>query len=113
MNRRSYRLDPPGSSAPFVIRREQLLLLTRPYLEPRTATERSLAEIWSAALSVDRVGVEDRYLDLGGDSLMAAIIFTQIEAKLGVSFEMSILDSAPTIAQLASRIDALQTHRGP
>ncbi len=95
------------ASAPLVIRREQLPLLTRPYIEPRTDTERSLAEIWNAALNLDRVGVEDRYLDLGGDSLMAAVIFSRIEAKLGVRLPMMTLDSAPTIADLATKIDAL------
>jgi len=66
-----------------------------------------LAKIWTEAMGMDRVGVEDRYLDLGGDSLMAAVIFTQIEEKLGVRLPMATLDSAPTIADLASRIDAL------
>ena len=89
-----------------MIRREQLPLLTRPYVEPRTEIERTLAEIWRAALSLDRVGVEDRYLDLGGDSLMAAVIFSQIETRFGIRLAMSLLDSAPTIAQLATRIDA-------
>jgi hypothetical protein len=46
----------------FLVRREQLALLTTSYVDPRPPTERSLAEIWSAALSLDRVGVEDRYL---------------------------------------------------
>ena len=82
-----------GSDPPLVIRREQLPLLTRPYLAPRTPTERRLAEIWGAALSVDKIGIDDRYLDLGGDSLMAAVIFSEIEAKLGVRLTMSILDS--------------------
>lgn len=96
-----------GPDEPLVIRREQLPLLTRPYVEPRTPTERSLAEIWRSVLSLDRVGIEDRYLDLGGDSLMAAVIFSQIEANLGVRLPMVTLDSAPTIAELAPRIDAL------
>ena len=100
-------MDPLGSAAPFLIRREQLVLLTSPYVEPRTPTERSLAQIWSAALSLDRVGVNDRYLDLGGDSLTAALIFAEIEAKLDVRLPMVILDSAPTIAQLAQKIDPL------
>jgi acyl carrier protein len=102
-------LDQLGSGVPILIRREQLVLLTTPYVEPRTPTERSLAEIWCAFLSLDRVGVEDRYLDLGGDSLTAAFIFAQIEEKFEVRLAMAILESAPTIAQLAPRIDSLLT----
>ncbi|HXP77642.1 MAG TPA: phosphopantetheine-binding protein [Stellaceae bacterium] len=104
-------MNPPRSDGSFLIRREQLPLLTRPYVAPRTPTERSLAEIWGAVLSLDRVGIEDRYIDLGGDSLMAAVIFSQIEAKLGVRIAMVILDSAPTIADLAARIEKLQALR--
>jgi acyl carrier protein len=106
-----HHLDRSGSDSPLVIRREQLPLLTRPYLAPRTPTEQCLAEIWSTALSLDRVGVEDRYLDLGGDSLMAAVIFSQIETRLGVSLAMVILDSTPTITQLALKIDSLSAQR--
>jgi len=96
-----------GSDNSLVIRRDQLPLLTRPYAAPRTPTERALVDIWRVVLSLDRVGIEDRYLDLGGDSLMAAAIFSQVETKLGIRVPMVILDSAPTIAQLASRIDEL------
>ena len=94
-----------------MLRREHFPLLRRPYVAPRTPTERSLAEIWADAMSIDRVGIEDRYLDLGGDSLMAAVIFSEIEERLGVRLAMATLDSAPTIADLASRIDALPDHR--
>ena len=106
-------MDPVASGTPFVIRREQLVLLTAPYVEPRTPTERALTEIWSAALSLDRVGIEDRYLDLGGDSLMAAVIFAEIETKLDVRLPMVILDNAPTIAQLAQEVDALLPPKRP
>lgn len=104
-------MEPLEPSTPFVIRREQLPLLTRPYRAPGTATEQRLAQIWSVALSVDQVGVDDRYVDLGGDSLIAAMIFSRIEKDLGVHLPMVTLDSAPTIADLAPRIDELLANR--
>lgn len=99
----------PGT--PFVIRRDQLPLLTRPYRAPETPTEKRLAEIWSAALSIDRIGIDDRYVDLGGDSLIAAVIFSRIESELGARLPMVTLDTAQTIAALAARIDTLPTGR--
>jgi len=102
---------PLDLSAPFVIRREQLPLLTSRYIDPRTETERVLAEIWREALNLDRVGIEDRYLDLGVDSLMAAVIFSRIESKLGIRLPMVTIDSAPTIAELAARIDVVPKRR--
>jgi acyl carrier protein len=89
-----------------LVRREQLPL-PRPYLAPRTPTEQQLAEIWRTALSMDRVGVEDRYHDLGGDSFLATAIFRMMEETFRVVIPMSILANAPTIAELASKIDSL------
>jgi len=94
------------AEASVVLRREQLVLLTRPYVAPRTPTEMQLAGIWAAALCVDRIGMDDGYLELGGDSLTAAMIFNQIEANMGVRLPMVTLDVARTVAQLALKIDA-------
>jgi acyl carrier protein len=88
------------------VRRDQLPL-ARAYAEPRTALEQSLAEIWRQTLALDRVGVEDDYDELGGDSVSAAIIFTQIESRFGVTLPISTLVDAPTIAQLAAVIAPL------
>jgi acyl carrier protein len=89
-----------------LVRREQLPL-PRPYVAPRTLTEQRLAEIWRSALSMDRVGMEDGYFDLGGDSFLAATIFRMIEERFRVVLPMAILVDAPTIAALAPKIDGL------
>jgi acyl carrier protein len=104
-------MEPLTPGTPFVIRREQLPLLTRTYRAPRTPSEKRLAEIWRSALSLDQVGIDDRYVDLGGDSLIAAVIFSRIESELGAHLPMVTLDSAPTIADLAARIDVVLPER--
>ena len=38
---------------------------------PRTTTERLLARIWADVLPVERVGVDDNFFDLGGDSILS------------------------------------------
>jgi acyl carrier protein len=98
--------SPTGLPDQSLVRREQLPL-PRPYVAPRTRTEEQLAEIWRSALSMDRVGVEDRYSDLGGDSFLATAIFSMIEQEFRISFPMAILAEGPTIAQLAPKIDLL------
>jgi acyl carrier protein len=85
----------------------QQLPLPRPYIAPQTATEEKLAEIWRTALSMDCVGVEDSYHDLGGDSFIAAILFAMIEAEFGITVPMATLVDAPTIATLAMHMDRL------
>jgi amino acid adenylation domain-containing protein len=39
------------------------------YVPPGTATERALAEAWEEVLGVERVGIDDNYFALGGDSI--------------------------------------------
>ena len=94
---------PAGSTVVF---RTQLPL-PHPYLAPRTATEQRLAEIWSASLNMDRVGVNDDYFDLGGDSFMATVIFSMIESTFGIAIPIGTLVDASTIAKLAEKIDAV------
>ena len=96
--------DPPLGQ--HLVLREQLPL-SKTYVAPRTPTEQRLAEIWRTVLSMDFVGVEDDYFDLGGDSLLAAAIFGRIGHTFQIAIPMATLIEAPSIAQLASRIDAL------
>ena len=87
--------------------REQLPL-PGPYVAPRSATERDLAGIWREAFGMDRVGVEDDFNDLGGDSLIATIMFAMIRESFGLAVPMAALAASPTIARLAVRIDDLK-----
>jgi len=93
------------NSATIVLRRQIPLLGA--YVAPRTTTERRLAGIWRDALGMDQVGIADPYEDLGGDSLLAAGIFAEIEKTFAIEIPMATLVEAPTIEQLAPRIDAL------
>ena len=69
------------------------------YVAPRNPREETLAEVWREYLALDKVGVEDDFFELGGDSLLA----TQILARLrkDASFEMGLRDflDQPTIAR--------------
>jgi acyl carrier protein len=96
--------DDPGPD-PTLVRREQLPL-PRPYVAPRTPTERKLNAIWCEVLTMDRIGIEDAYTDLGGDSFLASLIFTLIQDQFAISLPMSILVTSPTIAELAAKLDA-------
>lgn len=90
----------------MLIRREQLPLPV-PYAAPRTPAERKLAEIWRKALNMDRVGINDDYNDLGGDSFLAAVIFAEITEAFSILMPMASLIHAPTIALLAPKVDKL------
>jgi acyl carrier protein len=68
---------------------------------PRTPVEEFLAEIWREVLRIPSVGINQRFLDVGGDSLLAARIVARVCQQLDV--DLSLLDflDAPTIADQA------------
>jgi acyl carrier protein len=94
-----------GNDNPL-IERDQFPL-PHAYVAPRSPSEARLAEIWRAALTMDRVGMLDDYNDLGGDSLAATIIFAEIEAAFGVALPIATLVGASTVEALAQHLDLL------
>jgi len=75
------------------------------YVEPRTGVERVLAEIWAEVLEVERVGVEDNWFDLGGDSMLATRIAARVQDRLGLELTLPVLFQYPTIAGVAAALE--------
>lgn len=71
------------------------------FVEARTNNELRISLIWSEVLNIDRVGCEDDYFDLGGDSLQATEIFLELERWFGIRLAMSEILEHPTVAKLA------------
>ncbi|WP_155762886.1 non-ribosomal peptide synthetase, partial [Mycobacterium colombiense] len=74
------------------------------YRAPETPTEEILAGIYAEILDVDRVGVDDSFFDLGGDSISAMRLIAAINASLDAGLAVRVVFEAPTVAQLAPRI---------
>jgi amino acid adenylation domain-containing protein len=78
---------------------------TRPELDadfvaPRTPIEEKLAGVWAEVIGLDRVGVLDSFLELGGDSLLAARIVARVLDVLDVEVPASVLLASPTVAAM-------------
>ncbi|HYH79590.1 MAG TPA: amino acid adenylation domain-containing protein, partial [Longimicrobium sp.] len=83
------------------------------HVEPRTPVEAALAEIWAQVLRRDRVGVTDDFFALGGHSLLATRAVTRISQALSVQLSVAALFDAPTIAQLAVKVEAARAVEQP
>jgi amino acid adenylation domain-containing protein len=73
------------------------------YSPPRSHVEQVLASVWSYALGVERVGLDDDYFALGGDSLRSVQI-TALAEKRHVRFSVVMLHRHPTVRTLAAHI---------
>ena len=69
--------------------------------DPRDDVERRLAAIWSAKMNVRSVGVNDDFLELGGDSLSVLSIIAAIETEFGRPLDVYEFMSAASVRQLA------------
>ena len=74
-----------------------------------TETERELVELWQAVLGAEGIGIEDDYFALGGTSLMAARIFTEVSRRFGQRLPLTAILESPTVRSLAARIERART----
>ena len=77
------------------------------FVPPRSSLEAALAEIWCSVLGLDRVGVHDKFFDLGGHSLMATRVTSRIRDDLRVEVSLRTFFEEPTVAKLAEAIALL------
>jgi amino acid adenylation domain-containing protein/non-ribosomal peptide synthase protein (TIGR01720 family) len=75
------------------------------YIAPRTPGEEIIAGIWREVLRRDRVGVEDDFFALGGNSILILQITSRIRTAFGVSLSVRAVHDAPTIAALADAVE--------
>ncbi|HEX8112506.1 MAG TPA: acyltransferase domain-containing protein, partial [Kofleriaceae bacterium] len=76
------------------------------HVAPSTATERAVAGAFEAILGVPRAGAGDSFLDLGGDSLIAAQLTAWIRRTYRLPVAIRAIFKHPTVASLARLIDA-------
>jgi yersiniabactin nonribosomal peptide synthetase len=75
---------------------------------PQTHLEIILAQIWSELLRIPHIGRNHNFFTLGGDSLTATQLITQLERRFGVEVSLRELFTALTVAELACVVAARQ-----
>jgi acyl-CoA synthetase (AMP-forming)/AMP-acid ligase II len=76
------------------------------YVAPGTTLQKALAEVWAEILHLPKIGIHDDFFALGGDSLMATRVLIRLQEITRFEIEISSIFEAPTIAELAERIEA-------
>lgn len=93
----------PGTTRPRV---------TSPFIAPRNPTENALVNIWAEVLGLDQVGIDDKFLELGGDSLGAMRIISRVNSQFQTELPQNFLFEFETIAELAVALDVVLQSRG-
>ncbi|MCJ1678238.1 amino acid adenylation domain-containing protein [Streptomyces sp. APSN-46.1] len=81
----------------------------RPVVPPRTKTESRICDLWKAAMKRDVVSVQDDFFECGGNSLIAVTLVNRINREFPCSLPLQVIFEAPTVEQLAERVDAPDT----
>ena len=76
-----------------------------------TKTERTLMAIWRRILQLERVTPGSHFFTVGGDSLAAVRVLTQVEKVLGVVLPVQAIFRSPVLSDLAAEIDRAVARR--
>ncbi|MDA5282548.1 AMP-binding protein [Streptomyces sp. Isolate_45] len=83
----------------------------RPYSAPRDAEEQAVADSWGRALGVERVGIHDRFFELGGDSLRAVRVLADLKDSCGYELTLSDVAQVHTVEECAELIRSRAAER--
>ncbi|PHM54490.1 Amino acid adenylation [Xenorhabdus sp. KK7.4] len=75
------------------------------YVAPRNALETQLCALWQTALGLERVGIDDNFFRIGGNSLTAIKLIAAIRRTLSTDISLAQLFELKTIAGLATQMD--------
>jgi amino acid adenylation domain-containing protein len=72
---------------------------------PRSPKENTIAALWAEVLGLERVGRDDNFFDLGGNSLQAVRMLARLRQQHGDNVTLGTLLHRPTPAQLAALLE--------
>ncbi|HYJ16250.1 MAG TPA: phosphopantetheine-binding protein [Candidatus Limnocylindria bacterium] len=85
--------------------------LSTAYALPTDEIEKTLASIWGKVLDVRPVGIHDNFFDLGGHSLSATQVISQVIKQFQLELPLHSLFQSPTVAMMAAVIRQNQAKR--
>src|SRR5699024_3419685 len=81
------------------------------YVEPETPTEELVAKAWARILGTDRIGRDDNFFDVGGDSVKSIQVVGEIRTALDITMPNRTLFDHQTVRSYARAVeDELMDH---
>jgi amino acid adenylation domain-containing protein len=78
--------------------------LAQDFVAPRTSVERTVADCFRQVLRLDQVGINDDFLDLGGDSLLATELLMILDTRLGISCSAALISQSFSVTSIIDRL---------
>ena len=80
---------------------------------PRGDTQRLIATLWADLLAVPVTDATEDFFDMGGDSLLAVRLISEIQRVFGIQLPLAaFVDQGRTVAQLAKLLDVIRLTGG-
>jgi amino acid adenylation domain-containing protein len=83
------------------------------YTAPSTPTEEVLSRLWAQVFGLTRVGVDDDFFLLGGDSLLATQLISRVRGTWHVELSFRSFFETPTVAEMARKIETAPQTTSP
>lgn len=112
--RKRYWIEPAeeikteGQTASTALTYHERPSLSTPYTAPRSETEAELVKIWQEMIGIQPIGVFDSFIQLGGDSMLAAQIISRAREAFHIDIPMNEIFEEPTIANIAAYMDVVR-----
>src|SRR5277367_6675209 len=105
-------LDPNDLNAEAVSSGHPRPDLPNAYVPFQTPLQEVLLSAWTRILGIEKIGIEDDFFELGGDSVLATQIVSRLREMFRMDLPLIVLFDAPTIEKLAQYIIANEAQTG-
>ena len=85
--------------------------LTQGYVAPATPVEEVVAEIWAKVLGIEKVGIHDKFLEIGGQSILAMQVISRLRDIFQTELPLRSLFEFPTVAGMAQKIEIMRSKK--
>jgi acyl transferase domain-containing protein/acyl carrier protein len=102
---RQFAKTPPPTASPSKANLYARPNLQTTYIPTSNDFEEKIANVWQQVLGIEKVGIHDNYFDLGGTSLSAIQVVSQLQKELNLPVSPIAIFESPTVGELAKKLN--------